>query len=258
MLGKIILWIILGIILFILLVPFGADISYEGGNLTVCAKFCGLLIQILPKAPPDPNAPPKEKKPKKPKRIKKKKPRPEESENTAPAPKKKMKLSFTFDEILSLLKKVLRGIGKIFRIKVDRFKLHYVAGGGDPYDTAVMFGYVNAALSALAPVCAKKFRSTDADVRTDIDFSLDKMQIDFGIAVTLRLWTILGGVNTILFGALGILIKNKIRLFFEKRREKKNGSADDKIIDAEQPEAGRAEIINGNNTENIQVEERNE
>lgn len=252
MVGKIILWIILGMILFLLLVPFGADISYEGGELTVCAKFCGLLIQVIPKAPEDPNAPPKEKKRK---RIKKKKPKKETGEGKT---KKKPSLSFTFDEIMSLLKKVFRGIGKIFRIKVERFKLHYVAGGSDPYDTAVTFGYVNAGLSALAPICARKFKSTDADVRTDIDFSLDRMQIDFGIAITLRLWTILGGVNTILFGALGILIKNKIRLFFEKRREKKNGTADIEVIDAEQPEAGRAENMIENNTDTIQVEERNE
>ena len=135
-------------------------------------------------------------------------------------------------------------MGKLFRIRVDRFMLHYTAAGSDPYDTAVTFGYLNAALSALAPICAKKYKSTDADVRTEIDFMKDKTEIDFGIALSFRLCHIFGAVNTILFGALGLLIKNKLRLLFEKIKAKKEkNTADD---DPEQMK------------ENIQQEERNE
>ena len=241
MVGRIILGIIVGIIVLILVVPIGADINYEGGELRVSAKLWKLLINVFPKEPTDPDAPPKEKKPK---RIKKKKPKePEEGE---PAPKKKLKLDFTFDEIMALLKKLFKGLGTILTIHVDRFMLHYVAAGDDPYDTAVTYNYVNAALSTLAPICAKKYRCRDTDVWTDIDFTSEQMQLDVGIAVTIRLGQILHGVNIILFGALGILIKNKMRLFSERLRAKKDKTVDDDtVIEIEETKE-----------ENIQEEER--
>lgn len=241
MVGRIILGIIVGIIVLILVVPIGADINYEGGELRVSAKLWKLLINVFPKEPAAPDAPPKEKKPK---RIKKKKPKePAEGE---PAPKKKLKLDFTFDEIMALLKKLFKGLGTILTIHVDRFMLHYVAAGDDPYDTAVTYNYVNAALSTLAPICAKKYRCRDTDVWTDIDFTREQMQLDVGIAVTIRLGQILHGVNIILFGALGILIKNKMRLFSERLRAKKDKTVDDDtVIEIEETKE-----------ENIQEEER--
>ena len=241
MVGCIILGIIVGIIVLILVVPIGADINYEGGELRVSAKLWKLLINVFPKEPADPDAPPKEKKPK---RIKKKKPKePEEGE---PAPKKKLKLDFTFDEIMALLKKLFKGLGTILTIHVDRFMLHYIAAGDDPYDTAVTYNYVNAALSTLAPICAKKYRCRDTDVWTDIDFTREQMQLEVGIAVTIRLGQILHGVNIILFGALGILIKNKMRLFSERLRAKKDKTVDDDtVIEIEETKE-----------ENIQEEER--
>lgn len=225
MVGLIILGIIVAIIVLILIVPIGADINYENGELRVSAKVWKFLIKLLPKDPPDPNAPPKEKKPK---RIKKKKPKEAPTEEK---PKKKLKLSFSFDEIMTIVKKLFKGLGTIFTIHVDRFMLHYVAAGSNPYDTAVIFGYVNAALSALAPVCSIKYKCKDTDVWTDIDFARDSMQLDVGIAITIRLGQILHGVNIILFGALGVLIKNKLRLFIERLRTKKEKpSNDDQVI----------------------------
>lgn len=257
MVGHIILWVIIALILFILLVPIGADVNYENGELAVSAKVWKILIKLLPKAPPDPNKPPKEKKPKKPKPIKKKKPKkpkkPKEKSEGEAKPKKKFKLDFTLEEITSLLKKVFSGVGKLFRIRVERFMLHYTAGGGDPYDTAKTFGTVNAVLSALAPICAKKYKSCEADVRTDIDFTLDKAQIDGGIAFTIRLWNVFAAVNTIIFGALGILIKHKLRLFFEKRRNKKNAPAPNDGENEPKNEEHK-EIIK----ETVQAEERTE
>lgn len=240
MVGLIIWGVIIGIIVLILVIPIGADINYEGGELRVSAKLWKFLIKLLPKEPSDTDAQPKEKKPKK---IKKKKPK--EKPEGEPQPKKKMQLSFTFDEIVALLKKLFKGLGTIFTIHVDRFMLHYVAAGDDPYNTAMTYGYVNAALSALAPICAKKYKCRDTDVWTDVNFNAEEMQLDVGIAVTIRLGQILHGVNIILFGALGILIKNKLRLFTERLRAKKNTVDDDTVIEIEKTKE-----------ENIQDEER--
>ncbi len=252
MLGWIILGVIVALITLIMLIPIGADVNYEGGQLALSAKVSGLLIQLIPKAPPDESKPKKEKKPKKAKKPKKqKKPKKAPAEGEA-KPKKKLSLNFNMDEILSLVKAVLRGFGVFGRkLNVDRFMLHLVAGGKDPYKTAVSFGYINAALSSLAPMCSKRFNVKDCSVWTDVDFTAEKMNVDAGIAVTIRIGAIFRMVFTIIFGALWILIKNKLRLLVEKLRKKKTAGAEGQ---AEQQGVNCENTVN--NTENIKAEER--
>ena len=246
MVGLIILGVIVAIIIAIMLVPVGADVAYEGGELRLSAKVCGMLLQLIPKPPADETKPKKEKKPKK---TKKKKKQPEEQPQTGEEkPKKKLNLDFSMDEIMGLVKSVLRGLGRFGRkLSVDRFLLHYTAAGKDPYTTAMTFGYVNGALTTLAPICRRTFDTKDVDVWTDVDFTTEKMKVDFGIALTIRIGQIFGVLFTILFGALGILIKHKFRKFKEKRANKKAGI----------PENGEAAADNREEiSKNIQPEER--
>lgn len=246
MVGLIILGVIVAIIIAIMLVPVGADVAYEGGELRLSAKVCGMLLQLIPKPPADETKPKKEKKPKK---TKKKKKQPEEQPQTGEEkPKKKLNLDFSMDEIMGLVKSVLRGLGRFGRkLSVDRFLLHYTAAGKDPYTTAMTFGYVNGALTTLAPICRRTFDTKDVDVWTDVNFTTEKTKVDFGVALTIRIGQILGVVFTILFGALGILIKHKFRKFKEKRANKKAGI----------PENGEAAADNREEiSKNIQPEER--
>ena len=212
-----ILAIIAVIIFLIMMIPVGADIGYEKGQLSLSAKFCGVFLQLFPKSEEK-----KKEKKKKPKKEKEKKPEepPQEEKEEKPAKKKKLELDFTFEEIVDLLKAVLRGLGKFRKMKVDRFLLHYLAAGDDPYKTAVLFGKVNAALNALAPICRKRFDCRDTDVFTDISFTEEKMKIDFGLGFSIRIGQIFGVLNTILFGALWILIRHKMRKTGEKIRAK--------------------------------------
>ena len=214
MVALIILGVLVGLIVLIMLIPVGADVGYENGELHVSAKVMGLLLQLYPKPPPDPNKPPKEKKPKKEKKKK------EEPKSDEEKPKKKRKLNFSRDELLELVKVALRGFGKFGRkFKVERFVLRYVAAGYDPYDVAMTYGWVNAALSSLAPLCRERFTVKDCDVRTAVDFTADWMHLDLGLAVTIRIGQVVGTVLGIGFGALKILIRNKRRL---KREAKLN------------------------------------
>ena len=249
MVGLIILGVIVVLVIAIMLVPVGADVAYEGGELRLSAKVCGMLLQLIPKPPADETKPKKEKKPKKPKKPKKKKKQTEEQAGTGEEkPKKKLDLDFSLEEIFGLVKSVLRGLGRFGRkLSVDRFLLHYTAAGKDPYNTAMTFGYVNGALTTLAPICRRTFDAKDVDVWTDVDFTTEKTKVDFGVALTIRIGQIFGVVFSILFGALGILIKHKIRKFKEKRANKKAGI----------PENGEAAAENRKeNTKNIQPEER--
>lgn len=218
MAALIIIGVIVLIIALIMLIPIGADVGYEGGVFSVSAVACGMpIIKLFPKPEEDGTKPPKHPKKEK-KKKEKEKPAAEAGQEK---PKKKLNFDFTPDELLALLKKVLKGFGKLGRkFKVNRFLLRYIAAGDDPYKTAMTYNYVNAALSSLGPVCAGRFQVDDCEVVTAVDFTADKMSIDFGIALTIRIGQIFGAINTILFGALGILIKNKLRLMKEKRQNK--------------------------------------
>lgn len=212
-----IIGVLVAIITLIMLVPVGADICYEDGRFSFSAKVCGTLFQLFPKHPADESKPRKKKKTKN-----EKKPQKDKTAKEKPT-KEKKKLNFSKDEILCLVKKVLKKFGRFGRkFKVDRFLLHYTGGGKDPYDVAVSFAYINAALSSLAPICSKRFDVKDCEVRTDCNFTLEKPKIDFGLAFTIRIGAFFVLAFGVAFSALGLLIRNKLRLFMERQRNRKN------------------------------------
>ncbi len=207
-----VLGLVLLLLLFLLLIPIGADVEYIGGDLKVSAKACGILIQLIPRKMREKHEKPKkEKKAKKPKKPKK------EKEGGEEKPKEKKKPDFTKEEIFELIRKVLGSLKKFGKLTVDRFLLHYTAAGKDPADTATTFAYVNASLCALEPVCSRQFRVRDYDVRTDCDFTTDRMKIDVALCITLRLWQFVRVGVSAAVGALGILLRHKRR----KRKEAK-------------------------------------
>ena len=260
MVGWIILGIFLALLLLILFLLFGVDLGNEGGSFHLSAKLGGFLIQILPKKP---GAEKKTKKEKKPKKKKKKKPVTEEQEQE-PKPKKKRSLPFNRDEILEILRVALKTVGKFGRAwKVDRFVLHYIAAGDDPYDTAMTYGKVNAALSSLAPLCSRRFQVKDCSVWTDVDFTADKTFFEGGLAMTINFWRINGVINCLLFGALKVLIRSKRRRKKEKKAlekaQKAEGAAPGTEDGTEKPVLAVEEghlTITKEKKENIQEEER--
>ena len=118
-------------------------------------------------------------------------------------------------------------------------------------DTAVTYGKVNAALSSLAPLCRQRFAVKDCSVWTDVDFTENKSFLEFGLAMTITLWRIFGVINSILFGALKILIRSKRRRKKEKKTlEKANKNS------AASEQTPVPPLKENNQTENIQDEER--
>ncbi len=206
------LGIIIALLFLILLIPVGVDAEYVSNEFRLSAKVCGIHIQLVPKKLSEKHEP-KQKKEKKPQKVK------AETDETVKPQKPKKELSFNFDELLSLAKAALKAVGNFGRkLKVDRFLLHYTAAGSDPYDTAQTFGYVNAALSSLAPICAKRYKVRDCDVWTRVDFMAEKMSIDAALALSIRIGQVLSVGFALLFKAGHILIKNKLRLRKERKQ----------------------------------------
>lgn len=246
MAALIILGVLLAILIGICLVPIGVDLGYEQEKLHVSAKAAGILIQLFPKPKQD------EKKPAKRKKKKKKEPAPEETAPQEQKPKKKLSLPFNKDEILELVTSVIRGIGRFNRSwKVERFVLRYVAAGQDPYNTALTFGYVNAALDALAPLCRRRFKVKDLDVWTAVDFTRDEMMLDLALCMTIRIGQIFGVGLSVGFEALKILLRSRRRV---KKEAKAAGIRGNDPV----PPAEEKENTEEKETENRQAEERME
>ncbi|MEF2647253.1 MAG: DUF2953 domain-containing protein [Oscillospiraceae bacterium] len=165
------LWIILAIALVLTvlnLLPVGVDAAYTDETFSLVARVGPLRLRLLPK-PPD--AKPK-KKPPKPKKEK---------------PKKKS-ASPDIRTILALAKLGLQVLNRFRqRLRVQLLRLVFVSGAPDPYDTALAFGYVNAALGALTPLAERALRIDERDIQTGVDFQAERPRIDARIVCTIRI-----------------------------------------------------------------------
>jgi len=203
-------------VLVILFVPVGADVSYVSSEFSLALRVGFYSHKLLPKKkvseePAEEKTDAAEAKPKK-----------EKKKESSGGDNILKKLELSFDEIIEIIKKALKGVSKFGKLTVHEFMLHYIAAGKDPYSTAMTYNYVNAALSALAPSAAKVFKvSGDVDVWTDIDFTREKMLADVRLSITLKLVQVLHVALVAGFGVLGVLIKNRIRVARKRRAEKK-------------------------------------
>ena len=220
---PVVAWILVGLVLLILalvlFVPIGADVGYVDKVFRLAVRADGFALQLLPRKPREESKPPREEKPKK------KQEPPKEDKPKEKKPKKKRSLNFTKEEIFELIKRAINGLGKFGKLTVRRFMLHFTAGGNDPYNTAMTLGYVNWALSTLAPICARKFKITcKPDVWTDANFIEEFPGVEFEISVTLRLIQVVRMALAVGWGVVVVLIKNKLRLRKEAKLAKQNGT----------------------------------
>ena len=69
----------------------------------------------------------------------------------------------------------------------------------DPYDTALAFGCVNAALGALTPLAERTLCIDERDIQTGVDFDAEHPRIDARIVCTIRIGQIVA--VALIFGA---------------------------------------------------------
>lgn len=181
----------------------GIDFSRIGGETELSAAVCGVRLQLLPRK--------KKKDKKKPKEtVENANNKKKEKTAKVKKPKKKKKPFFKIDiyDIREMLGKVVRGIGKFRRgFNCDRLLIDFTASSWDPYLTAKLFAYVNAFLSAFAPLFEDRNNCRDCSVQTRIDFMETWPKLDFGIRISLRIGAVFGMIFSILFGVLWVFIK---------------------------------------------------
>lgn len=199
MIGTIILWILavlLAALLVLLLLPASVRFTYDRGALTLGVRFGPVKRQLFPK----PEAPEKQEKPKKEKPAKKEKPKKEKPKK----PKAKINMEqilYSLETLPPILGRALKRTGK--RIRVRPLKVYLLVAGGDPADTAVLYGKLEAALAAGVPLLERVVHTEDEDIRLFVDFQEERMDCVADVGISLRPWDLVSvGVR-----ALGSLIK---------------------------------------------------
>lgn len=193
MTGWIILLIILGLLLAVLLTPAGVRFTYDQGEMSLDVRFGPIRRRIFP-GKPKPEEPEKEKKPKKRRKKppKEEKGEEEEKEEKEKPPKAKInreQILYTLEKLPPILGRALGGTRR--RVRIKPLKVHLLVAGYDPADTAVLYGKLEAALSAGLPVLRRAVHIRDEDIRLFLDFSRERMDCIAEVGVTLRPWDLL-------------------------------------------------------------------
>lgn len=199
--------IIFVILVLLLSLKVGVDVSFLGGVLSLSVKAGPVKIAILPK----------KEKPEGEKKEKKKKKKPEQPEGQAaeekPKKEKKKGAKLTLEDILEIAKLALKALGRFFRgLRMDYLLLHLTTAGPDPYSAVMNYGYFNAALGALLPLLRRAFKIGREDISSRVDFEADKLKIDAGTAITIRIGQILFIALCAAFAFLRWLLRRRRRI----------------------------------------------
>ena len=194
---------VLAVLVLILLllgqVRVGGRAEFNEKGFFIWIRLGRFKLKILPAGPKEekigkPKKPKKEKEPKKPKKEKPPTPLPE-------------KIGGALEYAQALLPVGLEAAKGMWRgLRVDVLELELTAGGGDPADTAMLYGQANAALGALWHPLTRAFHVKDGTARVKLDFDAPGTTVYGQAALSVKIgtlvWIGLGAGWKALFGVL--------------------------------------------------------
>ncbi len=194
---------VLAVLVLILLllgqVRVGGRAEFNEKGFFLWIRLGRFKLKILPAGPKEekigkPKKPKKEKEPKKPKKEKPPTPLPE-------------KIGGALEYAQALLPVALEAAKGMWRgLRVDVLELELTAGGGDPADTAMLYGQANAALGALWHPLTRAFHVKDGTARVKLDFDAPGTTVYGQAALSVKIgtlvWIGLGAGWKALFGVL--------------------------------------------------------
>lgn len=194
-------WILLGILaflVFLLLLPVHTRVCFDG----MLQVWCGLGPVSLRIFPLKKKAEQQKKKPKatKVKEAKKKK-------NEKVKPKKKL----TLEVLCDFLRLGVQALGKLRRrIVIRNLTCHLVIADEDAAATALLYGRIAAAVSALYPVLDRNLRIHHTDISVDADFEKQKSSVLLDVKLAVCPLRLLICAVILLFQFLKIYRKIKV------------------------------------------------
>lgn len=183
MIGKILLGVLCTLLLLlvvVLLTPVRVRWAYDRGALSLWVRFGPVKLQLFPRKE-KPEQPPKAGEEKKKKRKKK------EKKEKPPGPKiNREQIFYSIETLPPILGRALRRTGR--RLRVGPLKVHLLVAGGDPADTALLYGRLEAALGAGLPALHRLVHVRDQDIRLFLDFQEERMDCIADVGISLRPW----------------------------------------------------------------------
>lgn len=196
---KVLIVIILLLVLLLRL-PVGVDAGYTEGQAFAGLRIGPKVFWLYPrKERPPTHGHGKRKK------IK------TEAEAPSKAKRSPRSLNLQWDEIKSALDLTVRCVKKL-RFRLRRLDLRFVSGGADPYNTAMAYGYANAAADALG-----LYRLKQANVELSADFTAERSEFDGACSVTIRVYYLCKFGITMAVGGLRLLLRHRKRVKQEQR-----------------------------------------
>ncbi|MBP8639519.1 MAG: hypothetical protein KBI01_01275 [Oscillospiraceae bacterium] len=172
--------VVLLVLTVLLLTPLGVDGGYNGKTLILGIRIGLFNIRAFPKKK-------KRAKPQKPRKKKLTK-HPEEISKA----EKKAKKPFDIKTLKSLLKPVLKALGRFRKkLRLNYLRIHYTFATDDPFKTAMGFGASSAVMGSILSLVENAFDIGERDIGTSFDFLSDKPVFDFWITTTIQVWEIL-------------------------------------------------------------------
>lgn len=186
MLGRVILGVLLVLLaalVIALILPAHIRFSYDQGALALRVRYGPLRLQLFPQ---------KEKKASPAREGEAD--RPEKKKKKAQKPKPRAKINL--DQILYSLETLPPILGRLLRrtgrgVRVGPLKVHLLIACADPADTALLYGRIQAALSAALPTLHRTVRIKDQDIRLFPDFLGDRMDLIADVGLSLRPWVLI-------------------------------------------------------------------
>lgn len=127
------------------------------------------------------------------------------------------------DAIVAFIRLALKSLGRLRKkISVDILRIYWLAAADDPYDAALQFGYVSAAMGTLTPLIDGAFKIREKDFRTNLSFDTPKSVVFVELNATIQVWEIL--YITLIFGTEYLIMRHRLkRSRAEEERKNDNG-----------------------------------
>jgi hypothetical protein len=181
-----VLAIILAALLLINLVPVGVDGGFAGTAPFLSARAGPFTIGILPKR--DRAESPRQRQARLAKKAEQKAKKEEKKKRERLEEKKK---GSRFATARELVRMGMRTLSRLRRhLCVDLFLLRWTAAASNPYDAAMQYGAVCAALGTLVPMAERTLKIRECEMEVNVRFDLEKPEIEARILLTLRIWEI--------------------------------------------------------------------
>ena len=166
------------LVLLVLLLPMGAEVSYRG-SLRVRLRIGLLRLSVYPPADGKTAGGSR----------KKSERRPTQEKKTSRRLPNRRQIAYTLDTLLPALFQSLSRLGR--RLSVPVLRLHIAFGGEDPADTALLYGKAQAASAALVPALERLVRVRETDLRFSADYDAPQTVAAGEIAIEARLGALL-------------------------------------------------------------------